>query len=56
MSFALYLLGTMLVIGGVAWGMAALHIATTAIVITCLILLGIGVLSAVKNERERDKS
>jgi hypothetical protein len=54
MSFALYLFGFVLVIGGVAWGMAALHVPSTWIVISCLILLGLGVLTAVKNARSKD--
>jgi hypothetical protein len=54
MSFALYLGGFVLVIGGVAWGMSAAHVSPTWIGITSLILLGLGVLTAVKNERTRD--
>lgn len=55
MSFGLYLAGCVLVVGGVAWGMSAANVPPTWIGITCLILVGIGVLSAVKNERTRDK-
>lgn len=54
MSFGLYLLGFALVIGGVAWGMAALHVAATWIAIVCLVLLGLGVLSAVRHGRSKD--
>jgi cadmium resistance protein CadD (predicted permease) len=55
MSFGLYLGGFVLVIAGVAWAMSVANVPVTWIGITCLILLGIGVLTAVKNERSRDK-
>lgn len=54
MSFALYLFGTLLVIGGVAWGMSVAHVPPTYITITCLILSGVGVLSAVAQTRTKD--
>ena len=54
MSFALYLFGTLLVIGGVAWGLAVAHVPQTYIIITCLILTGVGVLSAVAQTRTKD--
>ncbi len=54
MSFLLYLIGFLLVIGGVAWGMAAAGIATLYIAITCLILLGLGILTGVSKTRSKD--
>jgi len=54
MSFALYLFGTLLVIGGVAWGMSVAHVPSTYIIITCLILTGVGVLSGVSHTRTKD--
>lgn len=54
MSFALYLIGSVLVIGGVAWGMATAGIATIYIAITCLILLGFGILKGVSKTRSKD--
>jgi hypothetical protein len=55
MSFALYLIGFVIVIGGVAWGMSVAGVPTTWILITSLILLGLGILTAVKNERSKDR-
>jgi len=55
MSFGLYLVGFVIVIAGVAWGMTAVHISSTWVMITCVILLGIGILTAVTNERSRDR-
>lgn len=54
MSFGLYLVGFVIVIAGVAWGMTAVNVSPTWVMITCLILLGLGVLSGVKNERSKD--
>ncbi len=55
MSFALYLIGFVIVIAGVAWGMVVAKVPTTWVLITCVILLGIGILTAVKNERSKDR-
>lgn len=55
MSFALYLMGFVIVIAGVAWGMAYAGIPTTWVLITCVVLLGIGILTAVTNERSKDR-
>jgi len=55
MSFGLYLTGFVLVIGGVAWALALAHVPTTYIMITCLILLGAAILSAVTHTRSKDR-
>jgi hypothetical protein len=55
MSFGLYLIGFVLVIGGVAWALVLAHVPTTYIMITCLILLGVAVLSAVTHTRSKDR-
>ena len=55
MSFALFLIGFVILIGGVAWGMVHAGVATTWVAITCVILLGLGILTAVKNERSKDR-
>ena len=54
MSFPIYLLGSALVIGGVAWGMSIAGISQKYIIIACLIMLGIGVLSGVAKTRMKD--
>ena len=54
MSFALYIIGFVIVIGGVAWGMATAGIATLYIAITCVILLGLGILTGVSKTRSKD--
>ena len=54
MSFALYLIGFILVVAGIAWGMATAGVATTYIAITCVILLGVGILTGVSKTRQKD--
>lgn len=54
MSFALYIIGFLIVIGGIAWAMATAGIATLYIAITCTILLGLGILKGVSKTRSKD--
>lgn len=56
MSFGLYLGGLLLVLGGLVYGAARLHAPTPWIVIGAVILLGLGVLSAVRVTRQRDRA
>ena len=54
MSFALYMLGFIIVIGGLAWGAMVAGVPQIYIIIGAVILLGIGILSAVKRTRPKD--
>ncbi|GAB2653378.1 hypothetical protein [Arenimonas aestuarii] len=54
MSFALFLLGLALVVAGIAWGLITLGVAMVYVVIICLIVLGIGIMSAVSRTRTKD--
>jgi hypothetical protein len=54
MSFGIYIAGILLVIGGLAYGAAILHVPLQWIVIGALVLLGLGVVTAVKSTRQRD--
>lgn len=54
MSFGLYFLGFLIVIGGVAWGMIRAGLPTVWVIITCIILLGLGILSGVSHTRSKD--
>jgi hypothetical protein len=56
MSFVLYLLGFIVVIAGVAWGMIAVGVSLTWVTITCLILLGLAIVSGVSRTRSKDRS
>ena len=55
MSFALYLIGFVIVIGGVAWALATAGVPTLYVMITSVILLGIGMLTGVAYTRSRDR-
>lgn len=54
MSFALYMIGFIIVIAGLAWGAMVAGVPQTYIVIGAVILFGIGILSAVKRTRPKD--
>lgn len=55
MSFALYLIGSVIVIGGVAWALITAGVRPLYVMITSVILLGIGIVSAVTQTRSKDK-
>lgn len=55
MSFLLYLLGILVVLGGVIYGAILLNVPTQWIVVASVIIAGLGILSAVAHTRSRDK-
>jgi hypothetical protein len=54
MSFALYITGFVIVIAGVAWALITAHVPTLYVMITCVILLGLGILTGVSHTRSKD--
>ena len=56
MSFALYLLGLIVLLGGIAWGLVSAGLAPTYVAIACLIVAGIGIMMAVSRTRAKDPS
>jgi len=54
MSFALYLLGTIVVICGLAYGAYLAHLPEQWIVVGVIVLLGIGILTGVARTRRKD--
>lgn len=54
MSFFLYLLGLAVLVGGIAWALITAGVATTYVVIACLIVAGIGIMMAVSRTRAKD--
>lgn len=54
MSFALYVVGFLIVIGGVAWGLIKVGVPTVWVIIASVVLFGIGILSGVARTRSRD--
>ena len=54
MSFGIYVAGILLVIGGLIYAAAILHAPAQWIVVGALVLLGLGILAAVKATRQKD--
>jgi hypothetical protein len=54
MSFAIYLVGFLILLIGVAWGMSAAGLPIIWIGVVMLILLGIGIISGVSRTRSKD--
>lgn len=54
MSFALYLIGIILIMIGVVWALLTAGVAAFKIAIICLILFGIGILTGVIKTRPKD--
>jgi len=54
MSFALYVLGFLVLIAGVAWALVTLGLTTLWVVILSVILFGIGILTGVTRTRSKD--
>lgn len=54
MSFALYMLGLAILVGGIAWALVTAGVAMTYVVIACLIVAGIGIMTAVSRTRAKD--
>lgn len=56
MTLLIYLVGWIIFIGGVAWGMVAMHVSQHIIAIVAVILLGIAVITGATRARNRDRS
>jgi hypothetical protein len=56
MSYVLYIVGFVIVIGGLIYGAVLLHVPTQWIVVGSVILLGLAILTGVKATRQKDPS
>jgi hypothetical protein len=56
MSFVLYLVGFVLLTGGIAWGLIVAGVPYLYVAIACLILVGLGIISGVSRTRLKDPS
>jgi hypothetical protein len=56
MSYVLYVVGFIIVIGGLIYGAILLHVPTQWIVVVSVVLLGIAILTGVKATRQKDPS
>jgi hypothetical protein len=56
MSFGIYLLGYLILIAGLTYGASLMHVPTHWIVVGALVLAGLGVVTGVKNTRQKDSA
>jgi ABC-type Mn2+/Zn2+ transport system permease subunit len=56
MSYVLYVVGFVIVIGGLMYGAVLLHVPTPWIVVCSVVLLGIAMMTGVKVTRQKDPS
>ena len=56
MSFALYVLGFLILIGGLMYGAILMHVPAHWIVVGAVVLLGFGILTGVKATRQKDSA
>ena len=56
MTLFIYLVGWIIFIGGVAWGLMTLHVSQHVIEIVAVILFGIAVITGATRARNRDRS
>jgi hypothetical protein len=56
MSFGIYVVGFLILIGGLIYGAVILHVATQWIAVGAIVLLGLAILTGVKATRQRDSS
>ncbi len=54
MSFGIYAAGFAILIGGLIYGAHLMHVPTQWIAVGAIILVGVGILSAVKATRQKD--
>ena len=56
MSFAIYILGFLILIGGLIYGAVILHVAAHWIAVGAIVLLGLAILKGVQATRGKDPS
>ena len=56
MSFGIYAAGFAILIGGLVYAARLVHMPTHWIVVGALVMIGVGLLSAVKATREKDSA
>lgn len=56
MSFGIYLIGFVVLIGGLIWGAVLVHVPTQWIAVGTIVLLGLGILKGVQSTRSKDPS
>jgi predicted signal transduction protein with EAL and GGDEF domain len=54
MSFALYLVGFIVLIAGLAFGASLMHVAPRWIAVGAMVLMGLGIVTGAARTRQRD--
>jgi len=54
MSFGIYIIGFLILIGGLIYGAVLIHMPSHWIVMGTIVLVGLGILTGVKNTRQKD--
>jgi uncharacterized membrane protein len=55
-SFGIYVLGFLVLIGGLTYGATLMHMPTRWIVALDIVMVGLGIVSGVKNTRQKDSA
>jgi hypothetical protein len=53
-AFSLYVLGFVVLLGGLVYGAVIIHVPQTWIIVGALVLIGLGIMSAVAHTKQRD--
>ena len=56
MSFGIYIIGFLILIGGLIYGAVLIHMPSHWIVVGAIVLVGLGILTGVKNTRQKDSA
>jgi hypothetical protein len=56
MSFGLYVLGVVVVLAGLIYGAHLMHVPAHWIAVGAIVIAGLGILTGVKNTRQKDPS
>ena len=56
MSFGLYVLGVVVVLAGLIYGAHLMHVPAHWIAVVAIVVAGLGILTGVKNTRQKDPS
>jgi hypothetical protein len=55
-SFGLYVIGYLIVIGGLTYGAALMHVPAHWIVVGAIVMVGVGIVTGVKTTRPKDSA
>jgi uncharacterized membrane protein len=56
MSFGIYIVGYLIVIGGLVYGATLMHVPAHWIAVMAIVLVGLGIVTGVKNTRSKDSA